>query len=210
MFCNYFSDTNISIEDYLHNIVKGASCRPDETNTSFKMLYRRLINDDNSSSIFDDVADRESSRGCFRIQNNRSYVIMIPSKWYDQLVLDTERHIIIPSLIKDYSFVYDDDNQRKQIDSPLRDYWGWGVDIYKTLKYNDKEYFLHLYFNEYKQVEFYVYGSNVTDMELCFGITNNTVKDGICLPEIVPYQLDNDKQVIIDKITEIENKLATL
>ena len=210
MFCNYFSDTSINIDDYLRNIVRDASCRPDETNASFKMLYRRLINDDNSSSIFDDVADRESSRGCFRIQNNRSYVIMIPSKWYDQLVLDTERHIIIPSLINDYSFDYNDDNQSKQIDSPLHDYWGWGVDIHKKLKYNNKEYSLHLNFNAYKQVEFYVYGSNVTDLELCFGITNNTVKDGICLPEKVPYQLDNNKQVIIDKITEIENKLAAI
>lgn len=210
MFCNYFSDTNISIEDYLHNIVKGASCRPDETNTSFKMLYYRLINDANSSAIYDYIAERESSRVCFCIKDNRSYVIMIPRNWYDQLVLDTERHLIIPSLINDYSFIYCDDNQRKQMDSLLNDYWGWRVDIYKTLKYNDKEYSLRLCFNEYKQVEFYVKGSNVSDLENIFGIKDNTIKDGICLPDKVSYQFDKDKQNIIDKIREIENKLKII
>lgn len=210
MFCNYFNETNISIEKYLYKVVKNASCLPNEDNDSFKMLYRRLINDENSSAIFDEVAERESSRGCFCIKNNRSYVIMIPSKWYDQLVLDTERHLIIPSLINDYSFVYYDDNQRKQIDSPLHDYWGWGVDIRKKLKYNNKEYSLRLNFNAYKQVEFYVYGSNVIELEILFNISDNTIKDGICLPEKKPYQFDKDKQEIIDAITEIEKKLATI
>lgn len=210
MFCNYFNKTNISIDDYLYKVVENASCIPDEDNDSFKMLYRRLINDENSSAIYDDVAERESYRGCFCIKNNRSYVIMIPSKWHDQLVLDTERHQIIPSLINDYSFIYYDDNQRKQMDSPLHDYWGWSVDIYKTLKYNDKEYFLHLYFNEYKQVEFYVYGSNVSELENLFGVSDNTIKDGIRLPEIKPYQFKNDKQEITNKIKEIETKLETL
>lgn len=210
MFCNYFCDTSINIEDYLNNIVNAASCLPDEDNNSFKMLYHRLINDENSSAIYDVVAERESSKGYFCIKDNRSYVIMIPGKWYDQLVLDTERHIIIPQLISDYSFEYNDNNQKQQIVSSLHDFWGWGVDIYKNLNYNGKEYSLHLYFNEFKQVKFYIFGLNVSEMESCFGITNNTVKDGICLPEIVPYQLDNDKQVIIDKISEIENKLATL
>ena len=210
MFCNFFNKANITIEDYLYNVVENASCLPNEDNDSFKMMYRRLINDDNSSAIFDDVAERESSRGCFRIQDNRSYVIMIPGKWYDQLVLDTERHIIIPQLISDYSFEYNDNNQKKQIQSSLHDFWGWGVDIYKNLNYNGKEYSLHLYFNEFKQVKFYIFGLNVSEMESCFGITNNTVKDGICLPDSVPYQLDNNKQVIIDKISEIEKKLATI
>lgn len=210
MFCKYFNNTGVAIKDYLYNIVKDASCRLDETNTSFKMLYHRLINDANSSAIYDDVAERESSRGCFCIKNNRSYVIMIPSKWYDQLVLDTERHLIIPSLINDYSFAYYDDNQRKQIDGSLRDYWGWGVDIYKKLKYNDKEYSLHLYFNEYKQVEFYLYGSNILELETHFNISGNTIKDGICLPEKKPYQFEKDKQIIFDAITDIEKKLATI
>ena len=210
MFCNYFNNKSITIQEYLHNIVNAASCLPGESNMSFKMLFHRLINDACSSAIYDDVAERESSRGCFCIKNNRSYVIMIPSKWYDQLVLDTERHLIIPSLINDYSFVYYDDNQRKQIDSPLHDYWGWGVDIRKKLKYNNKEYSLRLNFNAYKQVEFYVYGPNVLELETVFNVSGNTIKDGICLPEKKPYQFDKDKQEIIDAITEIEKKLATL
>ncbi len=210
MFCNYFNDTSISIEDYLHKIVKNASCLPNESNTSFKMLFHRLINDEHSSAIYDDVAIRESSKGCFRIQNNRSYVIMIPSRWYDQLVLDTDRHIIIPILINNYSFEYSDNNQKVQKESPLDDYWGWGVDIFKNLHYNDNDYNLHVNFNEYKQVKFYVYSSNLTNLELCFGITENTVKNGICIPETVPYQLSDNMQAIIDKIAEIEAKLATI
>ena len=210
MFCDYFNNSKIAIEDYLQNIVNNASYRPGETNESFKMLYHRLINDANSSAIYDEVAIRESSKGYFCIKNNRSYVIMIPSKWYDQLVLDTERHVIIPSLINNYSFNYNDENQKNQINSSLKDYWGWGVDVYKNLKYNDKEYRLHLYFDEYKQVKFYVYGSNVIELETLFNISENTIKDGICLPDKLPYQLDKDKQAIIDKIIEIEKKLATM
>lgn len=172
MFCNYFNNTSISIDDYLHNIVNSASCLPNETNNSFIMLYNLLIKDEHSSAIYDDIAVKETSKGCFRIQNNRSYVIMIPGKWYDQLVLDTERHIIIPSLIKQYSFEYDDDSQKTQIDGPLQNYWGWGVDIYKNLSINGNEYRLDLYFNEYKQVEFYIYGLNVSAMETCFNVVD--------------------------------------
>ncbi len=210
MFCNYFKDTSISISDYLHNIVNNSSCDPKESNISFMLLYKRLIKDTNASAIFDEVSIRESSKGCFCIKNNRSYVIMIPSKWYDQLVLDTERHIIIPYLIKNHSFEYDDDKQKEQINSPLNDYWAWGVDIYKQLKYNNKEYYLHLYFNEYKQVVYYIYGPSVIDLERVFQISDNTIKDGICLPETVPYQFYKDMQPIIDKITEIEKNLSTL
>lgn len=210
MFCNYFNNTSIAIEDYLHNIVNSASCLPNESNMSFKLLYYRLINDAYSSAIYDEVAVRESSKGCFRIQNNRSYVIMIPSRWYDQLVLDTERHIIIPQLINNYSFEYNDNNQKSQIGSPLNDYWGWGVEIKKKLNFNGKEYYLHLNFNEYKQVKYYVYGSNISDLEICFGISDNTVKNGICIPETVPYQFASNIQVIIDKITQIETKLSAI
>ena len=207
MFCNYFNQT-APIEHYLQNIVNSASCP--NANDTFKMLYCRLINDGNASAIYDDVADRESTRGCFCIKYNRSYVIMIPGKWYDQLVLDTERHLIIPFLIQDHSFVYFDDNQSKQINSGLHDYWGWGVKIYKELNYNNNKYTLSLHFNEYKQVEFYISGSNVKELEELFEIKDNTIKDGICLQEKLPYRLFKDMQNIINKINDIENKLSSV
>ena len=211
MFCNYFiTYTNISIEKYLQIIVNNASCRSNETNDYFKMLYHRLTKDKNASAIYDDVAERESSRGSFCIKNNRSYVIMIPSKWYDQLVLDTERHIIIPWFINNHNFKYENDDQITQINSSLKDYWGWSVNIYKDIMYNNKNYKLVLSFNEYKQVVYYIYGENIADLESYFNISNNTIKGGICLPEKIPYQYDIDKQSIVDKILEIKKTLANI
>lgn len=209
MFCNYFNNMSITIEDYLHDIVNNATCLPDESNKSFKMLYQRLINDDNSNAIYDDVAKREAQRGCFRIQNNRSYVIMIPGKWYDQLVLDTERNKIIPQLINNYSFEYLDNNQKEQMEGSLKDCWGWSVEICKNLQYNGKDYSLHLVFNEYKEVKFYVYGSNVADLETCFGVKDNTIENGICVQGVVSYQYEVEVVIkaMINKIKEIENTM---
>lgn len=211
MFCEYFNKTSIAIEDYLQDdIVSKAECLPGESNKSFKMLYHRLVNDDNSSAIYDYIAERES-RGCFRIQYNRSYVIMIPGKWYDQMVLDTERNKIIPQLITEpYSFKYYDKNQEEQIRSDLKDYWGWGVNIFKDLQCDGKDYRLHLIFNEYKQVKFYVYGSNVSDLESIFEVSDNTIKDGICIPGEVPYQYEDDIKEITDRIEEIIMKLKQI
>ncbi len=208
MFCNYFNDTSIPIDEYLHTIIENASYPED--NDSFYMLYHRLIKDDNSSAIYDEVAERERSRGFFCIKNNRSYVIMIPSKWYDQLVLDTERHKIIPDLIKNYGFKYCDKNQQTQINSELKDYWGWIVEINKEIVIQEKKYKIHLCFNEYKQVAYYIYGEDRAALETYFGISNNTIKDGICLQEKTTYQYENNKQTIVNKINEIEKVLTTI
>lgn len=209
MFCNYFNDTqyqqHISIKDYLKEIVTNASCRVDETNTSFIMLYKRLINDNNSAAIYDEIAKQEE-KGCFRIQNNRSYCILIPGKWYNQLILDTERNIIISSLVKDYGFFYENKHQKETMEGSLNDAFGWRIKIVKDVNINDKNYTIVLDFNEYKSVDFYVKSNNISELERIFNIPRNPINDSIELPSI-QYQYDKDKQNIIDYVEDIETKI---
>ena len=188
----------------------NAACNPEEQNISFKMLYNRLINDAHASAIYDEVAERESHRGCFRIQNNRSYVILIPSKWYDQLVLDTERNIIIPFLLQNHGFSFTSKEQHNQFNSALKDCWYWSIELQKDINANGHYYKIRIVFDEYKHCWFYVYGQNAPDLEAVFNIKDNTIKDGIQIPDYVFYQFDKDKQAIIDKIEYIENEIKKI
>lgn len=210
MFCKYFNNPNVTMIDYLKDAVENATLPPNEQNQSFKMLYNRLITDKNAPAIYDDVKERENKRGCFRIQNNRSYIIAIPGKWYDQLVLDTERHLIIPDIIQKYGFSYKYDGHKQEIEGPLQDFWWWVVELLKDIYIEDVKYTIQIIFDEYKYCRFYVFSENVSRLEDLFGITQNTIKDGIKIPGSIQYQFYEGRQVIFDKIEEIENRFKEI
>lgn len=211
MFCTYFSGNNGSIDDYLKNVVKNASCRSNETNEYFKKLYYRLVLDESAAAIYDAVSAKEKTRGCFRIQNYQgTYCIRIPGKQYDQLVLHTERHEIVRDFVDNRGFQFEIDTQRDCVYGSLHDAWGWNISLVKHIPVNGSEYTLKLVFNDNLKVLFYVYGSNVSALEKCFDVTNNPMPDGVKVPKEVDYWLKNQIQPILDCVREIEESLQNI
>lgn len=210
MFCAYFDNQVRTIEEYLNMIVQNASCQPAEQNISFMLLYKRLINDTHSSDIYDWIEKREKEQNArFRIQDNRSYIVAIPGKWYDRIVLDTERHLIIPSLIS-LGYSYSDKNQESSMNGPMKDSWGWSIDVEKSITVGSEKYILKLNFNEWKWVDFYVYGKDIQKLISTFQVDSNNVVDGGVKVSWLQYRYDNDKQPILDKATELEKIVSTL
>ena len=212
MFCQYFENQELygSMECYLKDVVKKAALNLSTMSGSFKMLYSRLVTDDNSTYIFDWIGKREmEQKSCFRIQDNRSYIIAIPGTWYDRIVLDTERHLIIPDLINN-GFEYSDNNQKDAMNGPMKDSWGWQIRIKKSIETNTGTYELELNFNEYKFVEFSVYGKDIRHIVATLNVTQDKiVPDGVKLAS-VGYQFYKDRKPIFDKVREIETLIGTL
>ena len=210
LFCNYFQHQGVTMREYLNDVINHASPDPNDGDESFKMLYSRLINDTNASKILDWVDAREREKGKrFRIQNNRSYIIAIPGTWYDQLVLDTERHLIIPDFVSRLGFVFVDKNQ-EQCMNLIGDSWGWRIDIKKIITgESGTEYEFRVSFNEWKNACFYIYG-DVNLLIERFNLTANEIESGRVLVASIPYRYMNNKQPLEDKIKEVESKLIKM
>ena len=213
MFCKYFDNPQGDFESYLNTVIANASCQ-NSGNSSFNMLYDRLIKDKYSPAVFDWISIREKEKkACFRIQENRSYIVAIPGKWHDQLVLDTERHLIIQDFIKNQGFHFSDPNQEKAFRS-LGDSWGWRIGIEKDFTANDTTYRILLSFNEWKWVDFYVkvksQGKDNTSVAAAFQKSSDSIEyDGVKAGSI-PYQFLKDKGSIEIELQRIETTISTI
>ena len=205
MFCNYFENkkhNHITIDDYLEKFVENAKVKDDE-NKSFVMLYERLVKDKYSTEIFEWIAEQEKDKRRFRIQNNRSYIVAIPGTWHDRIVLDTERHLIIPELINDMGFDFSDNNQKESMNK-MNDSYGWQIAIEKEIG----DYILKLVFNEYKKLVFYVKGNDNSIILNLFSLDNNMISNEGVEIDSVDYRYKKDIADIKNKIEEIEKKLV--
>jgi len=210
MFCAYLDKQVGSIDDYLKTVVQNATCQPTEQNVSFRMLFNRMINDTHSSAIYDWIEERErEQKSFFRLQDNRSYIVAIPGKWYDRIVLDTERHLILPSLIK-LGYSYSDKNQESSMNGPMKDSWGWSINVEKTITNGSDRYLLKVEFNEWKWVNFYVYGDDIQKLISSLKVDSNNIVDGGVKVAWIQYQFEKDKQPILDKAAELERVISTL
>ena len=191
MFCYYFDVQNTgTFNDYLNSVIKNATPNDSES-TDFKLLFKRLVNDDAASALFDWIQDIENSKSkSFCIQNNRAYLINIPGAWYDRMVLDTERHLIIPFLVKNYSMIYEDGNQKKMMDGPVKDTWGWHIRISTEISTNTEKYKLLLQFNESKFVDFFIFGHNTDYLAKMFNVSLQDNKNEFVKVSSIPYQLE--------------------
>lgn len=212
MFCDYFeNNSTLSIDAYLDNKIKNASPKTSESD-GFKLLFKRLVNDQNASYLFDWLAKRESDTGkYFYVQYNRnSYLINIYRAWYDRIILDTERHLIIPDIINQCSMTFENSDQMNMMQGSVADAWGWNIDISRKENGKTDEYKVLLSFNEWKYVDFYVYGKDIDKLTNKFSVpTENKQKDRVKVSSI-PYQLKKDKQDIINEINRVSQILQSL
>ncbi len=210
LFCTYFdSNTAKPIEEYLVDVISDAGPQENESQ-GFKMLFNRLVKDSRAVHLLDWVYEREiAQRKKFRIQVNRSsLVINIPDTRYDRMLLDTERDKIIPALVDKYHMEYDDPNQKKMMESPIKDSFGWRISIKRQIDCKSVRYNIIVTFNEWKWVDFYIYGPDTAELASKFDIheVSRIHKDCIQLPSM-PYCLLKDMQSIDEEIERIIKEL---
>ena len=205
LFCNYF-DLNIAkpIAEYLADEISNASPQENESH-GFKMLFNRLVKDTRSVPLLDWVHEREINKGKkFYIQENRSsLVINIPGKWYDRMLLDTERDKIIPVLVEKYDMDVDDASQQKMMESPIGDSFGWSVSIKKRIECRSQSFDIKMTFNEWKWVDFYIYGQNVGQLVSRFNVPVEKIHKDYIQLRSVQYCMLKDMQNIDKEISHI-------
>ena len=208
MMCGYFDNSyNCSFGDYLHEKIKEAMPKDGEP-SGFCMLFKRLVNEGKPDALFEWMhAVEKSKRGNderkkrFRIQYNRNaYLIGIPGTWYDRIVLDTERHLIIPELVKLYSLSYEDTNQQKMMEGPVEDSWGWDIVIQKKIG----SYKMKLSFGESKWLDFFVYGSDIDKIKNSFG--DMVIKDDL-VSNIGKVKVGAMQYCLYKDINEIKDRI---
>lgn len=206
MFCHYFdAGVKTPMKDYLNEVIENAT--PQNNDDGFVLLFDRLVKDANSPALYDWMQEKEKSKKRFCIQYNReSYLINIPGSWYDRIILDTERHLIIPKLVKDYCMQYEDNNQKSMMEGNVHDSFGWAISIYKEID----SYRLQLTFDEWKHVIFNVYG-DIQEIASHFSITDaNAINENYVKVSTQQYQLEKDIQSIKDEISRVEDELKKL
>lgn len=208
MFCDYFENhSSEDIVDYLTSKINSATPEESEPN-GFKLLFNRMVNNCNASALFDWIAEREeATKKYFYVQYNRnSYLINIYRAWYDRIILDTERHLIIPNIIKKFTMEYEDINQKNMMQGPVKDAYGWNIDIIRT----DGNYKMLLSFKEYKCVEFYIYGNNIKTLADTFNTPIENKQNDCIKISSIPYQSSSDQQKIEEEINRLSHILDTI
>lgn len=208
MFCQYFDrGVNKSMKDYLNDVIAVAT--PTNNDERFTLLFNRLVKDANSPALYDWMQEKEQPKKRFRIQNNgESYLINLPGTWHGRngIILDTERHLIIPKLVSDYCMQYEDNNQKSMMEGNVHDSFGWAISIYKEIG----SYRLQLTFDEWKHVIFNVYG-DTQKIASYFSITDaNAINESYVKVSTLQYQLEKNIQSIKDEIEHIEDELKKL
>ena len=209
MICGYFdNDVQKPIIDYFKNDIIANAKPNDNEEEGFGMLFKRLVNDESSPALFDWIHKIEKDKKRFRIQKNRdSFLINVPASWYDRIILDTERHKIIPELIDNYKMEYDDVNQKNMMESNVKDSFGWAIFISKRID----NYKLQLKFNEWKWVDFFVYGPEPNKIAALFGIEDLKRIEGkqvkVSWMQYCRYETIYDIKTEIDRILYIMKSL---
>lgn len=207
MFCKYFdAEIKKDMKQYLNDDII-ANATPKNIDYGFDLLFNRLVKDANSPALFDWMQGKEQSKKRFCVQYNRdSYLINIRGTWYDRIILDTERHIIIPTLVTVYRMQYEDNNQKSMIEGDVHDSFGWAISIYKEIG----NYRLQLTFDEWKHVIFNVYG-DTQKIASHFSITDaNAINESYVKVSTLQYQLEQNIQPIKNEIEHVENELEKL
>ena len=212
MFCDYFDDNKESttIYEYFEKIIAGAEPNENESQ-GFKLMYKRLVTDPTAPALFDWISRQEKSNKHFCLQYNRnSYLINIPGAWYDRMILDTERHLIIPDLIKRFNMKYENSDQEEEMNGSIKDTWGWQIKIYTEVSGKADKYKLLLNFNEWKVVDFLIYGKDLDQLAQVFNVPVENKQNEYIKVISLPYQLQSNIKEIEDEITKLESQLQAL
>lgn len=96
-----------------------------------RLAYLRIKDD---VRLYDWIIKEEWSKGkIMKIQSLYGNIFVnIPRSWWSKVIIDTERHLMIPKLIELYGFSLVDENQHAMYDR-FGDYFGYGIDLDKNI-----------------------------------------------------------------------------
>ena len=156
LFCDYFNieeGKGVNIEQYLKDTVNNAAWI-DKNDVIYSRVFNRLVNDNITSILYDEMFDIEKRRKkCFRITNQYN-AIMACIPYNERIVLDTERSSIITDLRQNNGLQFEDPNQANSM-SKLGDVWGNDVCLYKTIKDSKgNDITLYVKFDVWKNIVF--------------------------------------------------------
>ena len=102
---------------------------------------------------------------------------------------------------------YDDPNQEKMMNGDIKDSFGWSISIKNQIECKSLSCSIKMTFNEWKWVDFYIYGQNIEQLVSKFNVpVERRHKDYIQLSSI-QYCLLEDIQNIEEKMDDIIKKL---
>lgn len=105
----------------------------------------------NDIRVYDMIASREHGKECFRIYWFCDHILFaIPRKWYDKIVLDTNRDSFSVVLCENDGFSFQENNQRNEIDN-----YGhcFGNDIWLTRKNDELTYWVGFCLNHELKIQ---------------------------------------------------------
>ena len=105
----------------------------------------------NDIRVYDMIASREHGKECFRIYWFCDHILFaIPRKWYDKIVLDTNRDSFSVELCEKDGFSFQENNQRNEIDN-----YGhcFGNDIWLTRKNDELTYWVGFCLNHELKIQ---------------------------------------------------------
>lgn len=210
MFCNYFQNSKIILEEYFKDFVDKSFPTKDEDENFVRMFNRLVINPD-SSDIYDWIAsiEKNDKSELFKVQSG-PLRINIPSKRSNYLLFNNERRTLLKYIVDSQNLKYSDENAWNQ---DLKDYTLKQVKTEKTLidALNNKVILL-MEFDEWGQIFF--------KLPLSFKeilLDKNKIKTEQIKTENIEYAKltyihDNavNRKKISDMIDEIEKLISSI
>lgn len=216
LFCGYFEKPEdegprLTFKSYLEQIIDHAQPREGESR-SFKRLFSRLTNDAASPALYDWINEREKAqRGYFIVkEGSGALYVNIPGKWYDRMMLDTERHLIVPRFVAEFGMEYADGNQKAMIKGPVKDAWGWNIELEKKIEGKTGTRTLRLKFKYDHWADFLIYGSDLDHIAEKFGASPGNIAPDNVRVAAMQYQLLEDIAPLEAKIRGLIAILETL
>jgi hypothetical protein len=125
------------------------------------------------------------------------------------MILDTERHLFIPELVKEFDMLYEDQNQKNMMEGKVKDTWGWNIKISMKITGISEDYKLLLNFNEWKYVDFIIFGSNTDYLAQLFNVSSDNKEKNKVKISSLQYQFHKDIDYIKGEIARISKMLET-
>lgn len=189
-------DGSEDIETFLKNFINAIRFDHSEDGDipgyRLDRAYERLCND---VSLYNWISEHSNSSKCVLVKERDLRIkVRVPRNWYDKIYIDNERRKIIPNIVKQYGFYYNDINQQSCF-NVIGDYWGENVYISKDIC----TFRIDVCFTYLDEVKIYLANMQPNQLSIAQSIWENI------------NQLENDTvSVLVCSLSEASNVLENI